>query len=94
MATKAQLEAELAELRAQLAKAQSDADQTADQPDSDEPRGVFDDMMTRYGLNHGELDALWAQFSKELGDFPTQKPMLTTIAAFALGVMLGRLTKS
>ncbi|MFA3915581.1 hypothetical protein [Ruegeria hyattellae] len=90
MATKAELEAELAALRAQLADKPATAEPG---PEVDDDRSSFDRMLADHGIDSSELDALWAQFSKELGDFPVQKPLLTTIAAFGLGFALGRVTK-
>lgn len=94
MATKAELEAELAALKAQLAATPAAAEPTGEaEPVPGEMRSSFDKMLAGHGIDSSELDALWAQFSKELGDFPTQKPLLTTIAAFGLGFALGRITK-
>ncbi|WP_372573922.1 hypothetical protein [Ruegeria jejuensis] len=92
MATKAELEAELAALRAQLADKPAEPDPEP-APEAEDDRSTFDRMLAGHGIDSSELDALWAQFSKELGDFPTQKPLLTTIAAFGLGFALGRITK-
>ncbi|MEX0348601.1 MAG: hypothetical protein AB3N15_04180 [Paracoccaceae bacterium] len=94
MATKAELEAELAALKAQLAdRSETTEPKTEAEPEVGEVRSSFDKMLAGHGIESSELDALWAQFSKELGDFPTQKPLLTTIAAFGLGFTLGRITK-
>lgn len=96
MATKAQLEAELADLKAKLAansshpsKGESDVD---DAPA--EARTTLEDMLADQGIDTKEIEELWAQFSAELGDFPQQKPLLTAIAAFGLGFVLGRMSKS
>lgn len=92
MATKAQLEAELTELKAKLSRTEEPAEPEVS-TDADNHRASFDKMLSGYGVDSSDLDALWTQFSKELGDFPTQKPLMTAIAAFGLGFALGRITK-
>lgn len=50
-------------------------------------------ILAPYGVSASEIEALAERFWKELDTFPQQKPLLTAIAAFALGFLLGRLTK-
>lgn len=96
MATKAQLEAELAELKAKAAEeTPTPPEQPNQDPDEpDEARSALDEMLSAHGLDAKEIEALWTQFSTELGDLPQQKPLLTAIAAFGLGFVLGRMSKS
>ncbi len=124
MATKAELEAELAVLRAQLAEEDpvppSDQDKSA--PDGEnstantgpdeastgtESQGTTSQGETSQDADHPILDrllsgqtphaedikAILEQLSQELGDLPKEKPVLTALAAFALGVLVGRMTK-
>lgn len=90
MATKAELEQEVAELRSKLADQEST--QTANEADEETP-GAFAEILNDHGVDADQIEALWAQFSKELGDIPQDKPLLTAIAAFGIGFALGRLTK-
>ena len=97
MATKAQLEAELAALKAQLAdaaaKPEPEPEPEAEPTQSDE-QNAFAALLRDHGVDTKDIEALWAQFSTELSDMPEQKPLLTAVAAFGLGFALGRMSKS
>ena len=90
MATKAQLEAEVAELKRQLAEQQTHRE-AAKPEDSDAAEdaggpGVLEEL----GIQGDDMQALWEQFSEELGGFPERKPLLMMIGVFAVGFLLGR----
>jgi ElaB/YqjD/DUF883 family membrane-anchored ribosome-binding protein len=102
MATKAQLEAELAALRAKLAESQAAkatasqdaarkaADKQGSAPaDADTVTSILED----HDIRPEELEDVWHQFVAELEEFPQRKPLLTAAAAFALGFILGRATR-
>jgi hypothetical protein len=109
MATKAVLEAELIQLRAQLADQKRSAASTdtevnsrseviAETPESteaphDEAQEVLNRLVAENSLGSGDIQAVMEKLSDELGDFPHKKPLLTALAAFALGVVVGRMTK-
>ena len=87
MATKAQLEAELAELRQQL------ADRTPNDPLPDQESSKTDttpqqaqdgdDVEPDFDTQVGELLAAF-------DDIPAKKPLLLALGVFALGYMIGR----
>ena len=105
MATKAELEAELAALKAEvetLAKDRSSA------PRSESERGVEDahegetppdhaaalhKLLHECGIDHDEIEGLWEQFLAELEDLQQNKPVFLALGAFALGFVLGRSSK-
>lgn len=103
MATKAELTAELADLRAQMAaRDKTGADDTGQPapgatpdagPDEAPSTGDWADMLKSQGLDPTDAQALLAQLSDELGELPQNKPLLTAIAAFGLGFALGRMSK-
>jgi len=87
MATKAQLEAELAELRQQL------ADRTPNDP-VPEPGASETDTTSEQAQDHDDVDTdLDTQVAEVLAafeDMPAKKPLLLALGVFALGYMLGR----
>ncbi|WP_164659043.1 hypothetical protein [Tropicibacter sp. Alg240-R139] len=93
MATKAQLEAELATLKSQLAASKPEP-VPEPEPDDTEEHSTFSALLKEHGVDTRDIDALWAQFSTELSDLPEKKPLLTAVAAFGLGFALGRMSKS
>lgn len=101
MATKAELEAELAALRGIIAE-QSKA--IEDPPEKDTPaepaaseestvRSALEEVLAEHGVETDDLGALWTQLSEELEGLTKNKPLVTALAAFALGFVLGRATK-
>lgn len=112
MVTKAELEAELAELKRELAEreaqeasARQDAPQErTEQTETDEKTAAASVDQMREALtealkSHGvdpadlDLDGLWKQLSDEIADLARQRPALTAVTAFALGFILGRVSK-
>ena len=100
MATKAELEAELAALRAELAdrsKTASDAGAGDAEPASsssgDRDPSALDRLLAEHGIEDIDTAKLLEQLSDELGGLPQNKPILTALAAFVLGFAFGRLSK-
>lgn len=100
MATKAELEEELTQLRKQMAEHdETTASDAASKPDdeADSVQTVFSDLLAGHGVEATEISALWTQFtgelSSELDGLPEKKPLLTAALAFGLGFVLGRISK-
>lgn len=66
---------------------------TGQEPDHAEIRSELDRLLRPLGVSEEELETLAQQFWKELDTLPQNKPLLTAIAAFGLGFVLGRMTK-
>lgn len=99
MVTKAELEVELLQLRQQ--SAERDAGRVtvpeptpdpAPEPDLD-PSGDWAKILGDLGLENMDPAGLLDQLTKELGDVPRNKPLLSAAAAFGLGFVLGRMSK-
>lgn len=101
MATKAELEAELAELRQQMDEVpdarEADADKGQEAQTDPESNGsghpALDRILRDHGISPEEIRGLMDQFNEELGHLPQNKPLLTALGAFALGFVLGRMSK-
>ncbi len=106
MATKADLEAELAMLRSKMAEsnAAEATDGPVETPETAEPddtrAGGFADakaelerLLAPHGVSVSDVEGLADQLWEELESLPQNKPLLTAIGAFALGFVLGRMTK-
>ena len=99
MATKAELAAELDVLRAKLAARDAPDAPDTDQPapektsDPDPQTGDWAEMLWAQGLDPTDTQALLSQLSDELGTLPSNKPLITAIAAFGVGFVLGRMSK-
>ena len=93
MATKAELEAELELMKAQLS--QRDEPLRNDKPERKGTEGNQSDSKVSDAIDFGseEIEKMLSQLSDELGDFPQNKPLLTALGAFALGFAFGRMTK-
>ena len=104
MATKAELEAELALLKKEIAARdelrrpskkparKSETDSDARQVD-EVFHPMLDDALKRFGLEKGDLEDLWAKLSEELNHLPHKKPVLTLALVFGLGFVAGRMSK-
>lgn len=95
MATKAELEAELAALRRELAALRGDAaeaaDDTADEA-ADTAHGMREtvtDFVT--SLKDTDLDGLAKQLTNEIETAMQDKPLLTALGILLVGYALGRL---
>lgn len=84
MATKTELEAELAKLKQELAENKSAAKkEKAEQPEVQE-----DDQWEE--LEHGSLEGIAEKIVEELEELPMKKPLLLALGVFVLGYMIGR----
>jgi hypothetical protein len=91
MATKAELEAELAALRRELAALRGDAADTAD--DAEETAHGMRDTVTDFvaSLKDTDLDGLAKQLTDEIETAIQEKPLLTALGILLVGYALGRL---
>lgn len=103
MTTKAELEAELKQLKDEMKQRDAASDTATSTPKETAKKGAdtadaslsdLSDVLKAKGLDPTEIEHLWAQVSSELDDFPNRKPLLTAVAAFGLGFMLGRMSKN
>lgn len=100
MATKAELEAELAALKHQMDEQTASTSQTAPPdgaPPEDAPapmaEGDQDLSATLDALKAGDVAGLAGQIEHELKDLSLNKPVMTALGAFALGFVVGRASK-
>lgn len=105
MATKAELEKELAALKKELAAQQAEAaaagaeaaDEIARAARSGAEQGMqaMEDFLKSHGIDTSDLDieGIWQRLSGEVSDFTARQPMLTVIACFGLGFILGRMSR-
>lgn len=80
MATKAELEAELAKLKAELAE----RDAALKAKDSSEGEPETEDETLSLETDIGEILA-------ELEEFPHKQPLMFALGAFAVGFLIGRM---
>lgn len=99
MATKAELEAELAVLRREMKQrdeevkpASSDvvAAKSADQ--SPEANGM-QQILDEHGINAEAVDAFKDNLLEEFTELQKDKPLVVLVAALALGIIIGRAFK-
>jgi len=91
MATKAELEVELAALKKELDAAKEASADTVEASPID--TGALKKALADAGLAPEDIEAVWDQLSGELGALQQKNPMLTLVGAVALGFVLGRLSK-
>jgi len=99
MATKAELEAELAALKSEMAqqkeepasKTQTDSPSEIS-PEDPEINGLHQ-LLTEHGIDTENIESLGAKLSEELVALQKDKPLVVLIAAFALGCIVGRTFK-
>ena len=84
MATKAELEAELRQLRAELAARDSAAEVKETSEVDAEPEPDTGDETPSLESDIGEILA-------ELEEFPHKQPLMFALGAFAVGYLIGRL---
>lgn len=90
MATKAELEAELAQLTKKLAEgAEAVAQGAAARAPSE-----LSDMLKAHGIRGEDVTAALDKLSAEISNLPRTRPLLTVAGAFALGFILGRASRS
>lgn len=94
MPTKAELEAELAELKRKLADGAETVTDAEESVLGDGPAALAE-MLKSHGLDPGDLDLdrLWRQITEDFGDMQRKHPALTAITVFALGFLLGRMSR-
>lgn len=102
MATKAELERELADLRRQINE-RPETDETeggdAATPQGEEDKAAstghptIDHLLKGQGIAADEIQQLLDQLNEELGQLPQEKPLLTALGAFGLGFVLGRMSR-
>lgn len=106
--TRDKLDKEVAKLRSELSD-ENGADTAAAEalPDDDAPQreehwitgeaavlqSEMEKLLRDHGISTDDLGDLWTQFSSELRDLPEKKPLITVLGAFALGVVVGRISK-
>jgi hypothetical protein len=87
MATKAELEAELAALRRELAALRGEA-----APEADEAHGMRETVTDFVAsLKDTDLDGLAKQLTDEIETAIQEKPLLTALGILLVGYALGRL---
>ena len=83
MATKAELEAELAELKLQMAQTETEkTEREAELPDDD----TSADSLTAFEIS----DIAVKDLIKEIETFANKKPLISLLAAFMVGYVIGR----
>lgn len=92
MATKAELEAELALLRSELAQ-HADVAATPSPDEMNAEKHTIKATLADYGIDAENLEDLGATLSKELLELQKEKPLVVLVAAFAFGCLLGRAFK-
>jgi hypothetical protein len=90
MATKAELEAELAALKQQMTEQAAPEAQEAAQDPAPEVDGDQGLAAALGALKSGDFAGLAGQLEHELKDLSLSKPVMTALGAFALGFMVGR----
>ena len=87
MATKAELEAELAILRRQIAE----RDRATEEParEAEAPRDAVD-AADDTELGSEDWDALFKEIVKEFESLPQKRPLLVAAGIFAFGWLIGR----
>jgi hypothetical protein len=105
MATKAELEAELVQLKAELARhtdladapdaagRDTSQDEAEPAPDTDTEWSRLKLVLAEHGLDEDDLTAFGQKLLHEVQDLHKEKPMVTLIAAFAIGCLVGRVIK-
>lgn len=74
--------------------AQADTDDSpASETDADAVFAELEQLLAPHGVDSAEIAALVEQFRDELEDLPRERPLVALIGAFALGFLVGRLTK-
>ncbi|WP_068113340.1 hypothetical protein [Tropicimonas marinistellae] len=96
MATKAELEAELEKLRAEMAARPEPAlgaKASSEQTRTEAAETALDRFLSDHDLKIDDFENLLKRLSEEVGGLPQHKPILTALGAFALGFFAGRMSK-
>ena len=86
MATKTELEAELAVLRRQLAE----RDKAAEERTAETAKEPADDPDTDGETSGEDWDALFKEIVEEFENLPQKRPLLVAAGIFAFGWLIGR----
>ena len=92
MATKAQLETELAALREQLARRETASDEGISDsgPDEIDPADTEGASASEIEEDIADWEEQIQDVVKELKELPHKKPLLLALGALALGYLIGR----
>lgn len=90
MATKAQLESELAELRIQLAQRESASNGGLDAASNETDPTDADEAASEAEEDLADWEEQIQDVLKELKDLPHKKPLMLALGALALGYLIGR----
>ena len=90
--TKADPSIQLADVPAEDMSTDHPSDAAAPQSASDLTSHLTD-LLSGFDVSAEDIEDLAQQLWKELDSFPQRKPIVTAVAAFALGVLVGRMTK-
>ncbi|MGR3661513.1 MAG: hypothetical protein ACU0CA_10080 [Paracoccaceae bacterium] len=99
MATKAELEVELAELRREMKQRDkapkprgSNVDTENDKGRTPEPEGL-QQLLDEHGIDAESVGVFKANLLEELTELQKEKPLVILVAALALGIIIGRTFK-
>lgn len=94
MATKAELEAELNELRARNARLEAKAEDTSEpEVEAPHPLKTADEirkLLEEHGIDLKKAEALGEDVVEEFGRLQKQYPITALLIAFTLGYVVGR----
>jgi len=100
MATKAELEKELAALKQELEQSRaaevagsSGSDTPGDQDGDDSDAHGLKKVLKDHGMDAESIESLSGTLFEELKALQKEKPLTVALAAFALGLVVGRASK-
>ncbi len=98
MATKAELEKELAALKQELAKSRDTSEAkgtsaTKKDDTSDDNANGLKKLLADHGVDADNIESLSETLLDELKSLQKEKPLTLALAAFALGLVVGRASK-
>jgi hypothetical protein len=99
MATKAELESELADLKQEMR--QRDEETQISEPLEEKSKGEpvasdksdLQQLLVGHGVDAESVEALGENLLDEMKIFQKEKPMVALVAAFAIGLLVGRASK-
>lgn len=93
MATKAELEAELASLKEKLAERASEPPASADSSPVSQTGAKIKETLQDYGIETDDLGDIGETLTQSLTDLQKNQPLIALALAFALGFVAGRASK-
>ncbi len=99
MTTKAELEAELADLKREMAqhkdKVKVDLPDATNRDDAQTKSGAEDlkRVLDEHGIDMQMVEALGTNSLEELKEFLKERPLIVLVSVFALGCIVGRAVK-